>query len=569
MDDLDQLSGGQDVRRSIALFAVPLALACTGSLTGEGPGHDGAAGGTGVGSTTGTGGGVPGGSGGPAVDPQGNVPGRTPMRRLTLTEYVYTVRDLLGEDVSPLVASFPADGRSTDGFDNIAASLGVATNQLDVFERAADALATRATTAGSPARQHLAVCSEWAEAACRRKVLQTFADKAWRRPTTPAEVDQLVALAASGASAGASVDEQVALAVRGILLAPQFLFRVEKLPPAGTAGRYRVSAHELATRLSYFLWSSTPDDALAQSAAAGTLTSAADVTREVSRMLSDPKASGLTENFGAQWLALRGLGGEHLVDAAFTEYTPALGASMTKETLSLFSHVLSKGLPAAELLTANYSFIDEPLVKFYGVSVAGGRAELGATERRGVLGQAALLTLTSYANRTSIVKRGLWVLENLLCTEPPPPPPADVDTVLPDSTKGTLRERMKAHSVEPRCAGCHSLMDPIGLGLENFDAIGRYRQTENGETIDASGTYPDGRTFKKPSELATLIAEDPRFVTCVTDKLLAFGLGRVLSSGDHAAATAVSQALGAKPSLRDLIVNTAQSQVFAEQEVEP
>jgi hypothetical protein len=547
--------------RAIAILALPLALACTGSITDETPGHDGALAGNGGGN--GVGGGIAAGSGG--VDPQGT-PGRTPMRRLTLTEYTYTVRDLLGEDVSALVASFPADGRSTDGFDNIAASLGVATDQLAVFERAADALATRAVTPGSTARQRVAVCSEWADAACRRKVVQTFADRAWRRPTTPAEVDQLVAL---GASAGTSADDQVALAVRGVLLAPQFLFRVEKLPPAGTVGRYRVSAHELATRMSYFLWSSTPDDALAQSAATGTLASAADVTREVSRMLADPKASGLTENFGAQWLALRGLGGDHQVDAAFTDYTPALAASMTKETLSLFDHVLSQGLPAAELLTANYSFIDEPLAKFYGVSRAGGRAELGATERRGVLGQAALLTLTSYANRTSIVKRGVWVLENLLCTEPPPPPPPDVDTVLPDSSKGTLRERMAAHSAEPRCAGCHDLMDPIGLGLENFDAIGRYRETENGETIDTSGTYPDGRIFKKPSELATLIAEDSRFVTCVTDRLFAFGLGRALSSGDHAAATAVAQASGSKPTLRDLIVNTAQSQVFAEQEVEP
>jgi hypothetical protein len=475
------------------------------------------------------------------------------------------VRDLLGEDVSALMAGFPADGRSADGFDNAGASLGVVTDQLNVFEQAADSLATRAVTAGSAARQRLAVCSEWADAACRRKVLQTFADKAWRRPATAAEVDQLVKL---GASAGTSADDQVALAVRGILLAPQFLFRVEKLPPAGTAGRYRVSGHELASRLSYFLWSSMPDDALAQSAAAGTLASAADVTREVSRMLTDPKASGLTENFGAQWLALRGLAGEHVVDAAFTDYSAALAASMTKETLSLFDHVLSKGLPAAELLTANYSFADAPLAKFYGVSVANGRAELGATERRGVLGQAALLTLTSYPNRTSIVRRGMWVLDNLLCTEPPPPP-QDLKIEEPDTSKGTLRERMAAHRSNDSCAGCHNLMDPIGLGLENFDAIGRYRATENGTTIDASGTYPDGRTFKKPTELATLIAEDPRFVTCVTDKLLAFGLGRTLSSGDHAAATAASEALGAKPSLRDLIVNTAQSQVFAEQEVEP
>jgi hypothetical protein len=488
------------------------------------------------------------------------------MRRLTVTEYTYTIRDLLGEDVSALLADFPADGR-TGGFDNVAESLGLQTNQLEVFDRAADALATRATTAGSPARQHLAVCSEWGDVACRRKVLQTFADKAWRRPATTAEVDQLVALGASAASAGASSDEQLALGVHGILIAPQFLFRVEKRP-AGAAGSYRVSANELATRLSYFLWSSTPDDVLAQSAAAGTLATAADVSREVSRMLADAKAAtGLAENFAAQWLALRNLS-DHAVDATFTAYTPALSASMTKETMSLFGHVLTKGLPASELVTANYSFVDEPLAKFYGVSVASGRAELGATERRGVLGQAALLTLTSYPNRTSIVRRGMWALDNLLCIEPPPPP-EDLKIEEQDTSKGTLRERMADHRSNATCATCHNLMDPIGLGLENFDAIGRYRETENGEAIDASGTYLDGRAFKKPSELSSLIAEDPRFVKCLTDKVLAFGLGRVLTSGDRAAATAVVQASGAKPTLRDLIVNTAQSPVFAQQEVEP
>jgi hypothetical protein len=539
----------------MAFLALPFALACQGAISGEPAGHDATLGGSGNGVA---------GAGAGGIAP--NAPGRTPMRRLTVTEYTYTLRDLLGEDVSTLVASFPADGR-TEGFDNVAASLGVATNQLDVFERVAEALATRAVTPGSSARQRISVCSEWADAACRRKVLQAFADKAWRRPTTPVEVDQLLALAAIGASSGASVEEQLALALRGVLLAPQFLFRVERLPPTGTVGTYRVSAHELATRLSYFLWSSTPDDTLAQSAAAGTLASAADVTREVSRMLSDAKASGLSENFAAQWLALRGLS-EHQVDAAFTAYSPALAASMASETTSLFNHVLSKGLPAAELLTATYSFVDEPLAQFYGVSVMDGQAELGATERRGILGQAALLTLTSYPNRTSIVRRGVWVLENLLCTEPPPPPDG-VDTTPPDPTKGTLRERMAQHSADPKCTTCHALMDPIGLGLENFDAIGRYRETENNEPIDASGTYVDGRPFNKPSELTRLMAEDPRFVACVTQKLLAFGLGRVLTSGDHAAATAVAQASGAQPALRDLIANTAQSQAFAEQEVEP
>jgi hypothetical protein len=487
------------------------------------------------------------------------------MRRLTITEYANTVRDLLGEDVSSLVDGFPADG-NTKGFDNVAATLGAATSQVDVFERVAEALAARAVTPGSPARERISVCTEWADATCRRKVLQSFADKAWRRPTTPAELDKLLALAAIGAGAGVSVDEQVALALRGVLIAPQFLFRVEKLPPAGTVGSYRVSAHELATRLSYFLWSSMPDEALAKSAAAGTLASTADVTREVSRMLEDEKASALTESFAAQWLALRTLG-DHDVDAkTFPAYGEALAASMANETKSLFSHVLSNGLPASELVTATYSFVDQPLAQFYGVSVTGGRAELGATERRGLLGQGALLTLTSYPNRTSIVRRGMWVLESLLCTEAPVPP--EIFELKQDPTQGTLRERMKQHSTSTACSGCHSLMDPIGLGLENFDAIGRYRETENGVRIDASSTHA-GRPFTKPSELAQLIAEDPTFVTCLTKKLFMFGLGRELTTFDEGAAAAVTQASGAQPKLRDLIVNMAQSQAFAQQEVEP
>lgn len=551
------------MKRLAAIFSLPFTLACGSPSSGEMPGPDGLPNqGSGVGGSAAGGTGIGGIGGGVGVTPA-DTPGRTPMRRLTVTEYTYSIRDLLGEDVSAVMADFPADGL-TGGFDNVADSLGVQTSQLDVFERAADALATRAMTATSSAHEHLAVCSAWNDAACRRQVLQTFADKAWRRPTTPTEVDQLVALAAK---AGDSGDEQVALGLRGILLAPQFLFRVEKLPIAVTAGNYRVSAHELATRLSYFLWSSTPDDVLAQSAAAGMLATPADVNREVSRMLGDPKAAGLSDNFASQWLALRSLN-DHAVDAAFTPYTPALAASMSKETRSLFSYVLANALPVTELLTASYSFADESLAKFYGVSVTNGRADLGGTERRGVLGQAALLTLTSYPNRTSVVRRGVWVLDNLLCKEPPPPP-KDLKIEEPDITKGTLRERMATHRSNPSCAGCHDLMDPIGLGLENFDAIGRYRAMENGEGIDASGTYPDGRTFSKPSELSTLIAEDPRFVKCVTGKLLAFGLGRVLTSGDEAAATAIAQASGAQPTLRDLIANTAQTQVFAEQMVEP
>jgi len=494
--------------------------------------------------------------------------GRTPLRRLTPTEYANTIRDLTGENAAPLLASFPADGR-TAGFDNIAATLGVAPSQLETFEAAATELAARALEPGSMGRQMRVPCADLAEASCQRRVLEGFAQRAWRRPVTTAEVDKLLALAQVAAGAGGSADEQLGLAFRGILLSPHFLFRMELTPELASGGSHRVSSHELASRLSYFLWSSMPDDGLFAAAAQDKLREPASLAAEVARLLADPKAEALTTNFATQWLGVRLLA-EHAVDQTqFPGYSKPLATSMSRETTALFSHVLSNDLPVTELLTARYGFVDSALSEHYGLSAPGqpfDRVDLAGTPRSGLLGQAAILTLTSYPNRTSIVRRGVWALENLLCTEPPPPPEG-VNTEPPPEILGTLRQRMEQHRADPACAGCHALMDPIGFGLETFDPIGRFRSTENGETIDATGRL-NGSAFTTPHELAQLIATDERFAKCAIEKLLIYALGRTLSHGDEGQVERLHAASSDARTLKELVVNTALSEEFASQRAE-
>ncbi len=544
----------------MAAAATLLSAGCTGAMGGEGgpPTRSG---------PTPAGGDSPGGATGSGPGTEGI--GRTGLRRLTPTEYINTIRDLTGDDATPLMASLPADGR-TAGFDNIAATLGVATTQLELFEQAASALAASALAPGSKARQKLIQCGDVAELSCQRSILEGFARRAWRRPVTSSEVERLLALARVAAEAGASADEQIGLVFRGILSSPQFLFRVELLPLPPVIGAYRVSPYELASRLSYFLWSSMPDDALLAAAAENRLSEPTALAAEVSRMLEDPKAEALTTNFASQWLGVRRLK-DHAVDQTqFPGYTALVASLMAFETTQLFSHVLTSNLPVTELLTANYGFLDPVLAEQYGVAApaqGSARVELSATPRRGLLGQAAILTLTSYPNRTSIVRRGVWALENLLCTEPPPPPPG-VDTEPPPQIQGTLRQRMEQHRADPACAGCHTLMDPIGLGLENFDAIGTFRSSENGVAIDTRGEL-SGQPFTTLEELSKLIASDERFVPCALEKLSVFALGRTLTPGDEAEIHDLQGAPGEALGLKELVARTALSELFASQRAEP
>ena len=397
-------------------------------------------------------------------------------------------------------------------------------------------------------------------AGCTRTIIGNLARRAYRRPITPQEADELVAQMTRVKQRGDSPEEQLVVGIEAILVSPNFLFRIEKdhaaktvAPAAALAAKpsaattptlsdsHYLNDYELASRLSYFLWSSMPDDDLLRAAERGALRRPEVMEAQVRRMLQDPKVSRLVENFGGQWLQFRGLE-SHTPDfylyPAFDNY---LRISMVEETQLFFENLIKQDRNILEFLDADYTFVNEYLGQYYGLHDVKGpefrKVSLVDTPRRGILGQASMLTMSSYGNRTSVVLRGKWVLENLLNAPPPPPPPNVPDL---EQTKigadATLRQRMEAHRDNPVCASCHSKMDPIGFGLENFDAIGNWREKDGKSPIDASGKLPDGRTFNGPVELAKMLrSQSDAFAECMAEKMMTYALGRGLEAYDRPA----------------------------------
>jgi hypothetical protein len=322
-------------------------------------------------------------------------------------------------------------------------------------------------------------------------------------------------------------------------VSPDFLFRIERdRVVKGDNVPLPISQHELATRLSYFLWASMPDDELRQAADSNTLRIPSVLTAQVHRMLRDPKASALADNFGGQWLQFRALESLNRDRDKFPEFEDYLRLSMRRETQMFVDYIVREDKSILDFLNGRYSFVNERLARHYGIPNVSGpefrRVDLTDTVRGGVLTQASVLAVSSYATRTSPVLRGRWILDNLL-DAPPPEPPADVpnldDTVIGKSA--SMREQLEAHRKNPTCASCHRRMDPLGFGLENFDAVGAWRTVDGNFPIDATGTLPDGRTFKGPSELrAILSSESDAFARCLTGKLLTYALGRGLERYD-------------------------------------
>ena len=327
-----------------------------------------------------------------------------------------------------------------------------------------------------------------------------------------------------------------------MLASTEFLFRIERDPGnAAPQTPYRVSDVELASRLSFFLWSSVPDDELLDLAIAGTLNRPATLAQQVKRMLASPKADALVTNFAGQWLYLRNLAATSPDARTFPDFDDNLRQAFQRETELFVESIVKEDRSALDLLRANYTFVNERLAKHYGLPNVYGsrfrRVSLGEDSMRGgILGHGSVLTVTSYANRTSPVLRGKWILENIVGTPPPPPPP-NVPVLKDADAEGrvlSMRERMAQHRANPACASCHQLMDPAGLSLENFDAIGRWRvRTESGSDVDASGGLPDGSTFTGMSGLrAALLRKPDLFVGTLTEKLLTYGLGRGLEYYD-------------------------------------
>lgn len=323
--------------------------------------------------------------------------------------------------------------------------------------------------------------------------------------------------------------------VMAALVAPQFLFRIENTP----ASRYsspliRIGDFELATRLSYFLWSSMPDEELYWLARQSKLSDPAIRERQVRRMLNDPKAQALVDNFGGQWLHIRNLDHVRPDPDVFPQYTESLRQLIKQETRLFFYNIIREDQSILEFLTAKYTFLNEPLARFYGIPGVSGdefrKVDLTGTQRIGILTQASVLTVSSYPTRTSPVIRGKWILENILNT-PPPAPPANVPALAASGTAatGSVRQRLERHRADPMCASCHSTIDPLGFGLENFDGIGRWRTMDGKYSINARGTLPNGKSFSTPEELVRALANDKQaFTRCLAEKLMIFALGRGL-----------------------------------------
>jgi hypothetical protein len=371
-----------------------------------------------------------------------------------------------------------------------------------------------------------------------RQVLAAFVARAWRRAVAADEIDRLLALFERAAGEGDSFEQAMKLPLKAALVSPHFLFRVE--PDAGTtAGVREVTDAELAVRLSYFLWSSMPDDELSAAARAGTLREPGRLEAQVRRMLRDVRATALAENFAVQWLQLRRLEKLAPDPVVFPQFDEELRAAMGQEAVLFFESVLREERSALELVAADYTFLNERLARHYGIEGVTGpqmrRVRLPDARRGGVATMAAVLATTAMATRTSPPKRGKWVLETLLGTPPPPPLP-DAGTLKDAKEAGaavSMRERLQQHRSNAKCAPCHLGMDAIGFGLENYDALGAWRERDDGGALDTSGTLPDGRAFKGPMELKRLLlAQQEDVAGCVAEKLLVYALGRGIEPCD-------------------------------------
>jgi mono/diheme cytochrome c family protein len=395
----------------------------------------------------------------------------------------------------------------------------------------------------TPSRARLFQCRPTAagdEEACAKRIITTVAGRAFRRPLTPGEVERLLAFHREGRRDG-GFDRGIELAVRGILASPKFLVRVERDPESVAPGSvYPVADLDLASRLSFFLWSSIPDDELLTIAKQGRLKDPAVLDRQVRRMLADPRAEALVANFAGQWLYLRNVRTATPDKNEFPDFDDNLRQGFQRETELFVGSIMREDRSVLDLLTADFTYVNERLARHYGMTGIYGshfrRVTVRDEARQGLLGQGSILLVTSHADRTSPVVRGKWVLDNLIGSPPPPPPPdvpALEDQIDDDGKPHSLRERMEQHRSNPACAACHKVMDPIGFALENFDAVGAWRTRDGGTPIDASGQLADGTPVDGVATLrAALLTRPEIFVGTMTEKMLTYALGRGLTHDD-------------------------------------
>jgi hypothetical protein len=547
--------------RKFQAVAATLLLAggCTGSIvdgSASGSGQTGTSGSTGPGSPT-------------APDPGvvGFEPGPATLRRLTRVQYVNAIRDLLGADIT-VSGTFEPD-TVLSGFASIGASLTtVSATAAETFESTASGVAAQALAdAGRRARLLTCAPAGTADEACARKFVTDFGRRAWRRPLTGDEVGRYTAIAVQGASMMGDFWKGLEFALSGLLQSPHFLYRVELGTPAKVAGQRVFDGWELASRLSFFLWNSTPDDALLAAAESGALTRPGGLRQQAERLLSSPRGREVVRTFFYELMRLDGLDDLEQSPANFPKATKTIGPAMREETLRLLEETASA--PDGDyrkVFDADHTFVNRELAGLYGLPAAGNdfaRVNLPADGLRlGLLGHASFLASNAHEATTSPTRRGKFVREVILCHEIPAPPP-DVDASLPPEKPGeaarTMREKLSGHNV-PGCAACHSKMDPLGLAFENFDALGAYRARDAGQEIDASGEL-DGQRFANPRELATILRNHPDVESCLVRGLYRFALGRLETQGEDGLIRRISGGLTGNK-IRSALLGIVESEGF-------
>jgi hypothetical protein len=502
-------------------------------------------------------------------------PGHVPFARLNVAEFNYAISDLFGGITSSAALAIDKDTGGAYGFDNTVELQSFVPADVDKYLQVA---ATAVNDAFTQAKSKIMLCTpdsaNITPADCARKILQPLIYHAFRRPVVPAEVDPLVDFAVNPTKYGAdNFEGGIRLALQAVLVSPNFLYRVLKSPqPQNSNYVYKLNEFELASRLSFFIWSSIPDDELLDDAKAGTLSSEERTRYHVKRMLNDPKGARFVKRVAKMWLLSEDVLSRATPDStAYPQITQELKQDMVAETEGLLTTIVKEDRTIQDLFKADYAVVNARLANFYGFAAAGltdteyKKVSIADSPRRGILGQAGFLMLNAKPLESSPTRRGFWILKNFLCQEPPPPP-ANIPS-LPDvsSSQGkTIRERLIAHRAAPACYSCHRTMDPIGFGLEHFDAIGLYRDKyTSSQSIDATGELPNGATFDGLINMVSQLEVSPDYGRCAGEHLMAYAIGRRMGAEDACAVEQLGFA-GASSSAKfsDMIYGVVTSNSF-------
>lgn len=479
-------------------------------------------------------------------------PGRVTVRRLNRIEYENTLRDLLGVTVEA-ARDLPVDPAG-NGFDNQGDTLFIPPVLMEKYLETTKRVLNEAL-AKDEAKQKLFVArpsDSISDSEAARAIFSKFLPRAFRRPVANEEINARVKVVEGCIARKQSFDDAIKVAAQSVLLSPYFLFRIEKNQAAENSTEpYRITDHELAVRLSYFLWSTMPDQELTDFADQGKLHEPEVLRVQVERMLADPKSISLSSNFASQWFGFRDMRSHEMDIRRFGGFN-GVREDMYRESLTFFDSLFRENMPIVDVIDCNYAYLTEGLANHYGIpNVKGGeirKVALPDRRRGGVLGMGSTLVVTSYPTRTSPIIRGKWVLEQILGTPPPPPPPNVKPVSQNDQMKDgmTLRQRLEKHRLDPTCASCHAKMDPIGFGLENYDGIGSWRDQDNGLAIDNTCVFPDGTSAKGPEGVKdALLARKDMFIRQFVEKMLIYALGRSVEYYDECTVRGTMERLAA------------------------